>query len=104
MNEKKYNVIISDKAKSMIGSHIRFLAKASKEAANEKKKEIITAIHSLSEMPERFPYFNAYSIQTNTYHKMFIAKWYIVLYQIKDDNVYVDYVLDCRQDYSWLLN
>ena len=27
----------------------------------------------------------------------------IVKYQIQDNNVYVDWILDCRQDYPWLL-
>ena len=35
---------------------------------------------------------------------MFIQKWYIVLYQIKDDAVYVDYIVDCHKDYAWLMN
>lgn len=43
-------------------------------------------------------------ITQNKYHKMFIEKWYLVLYQIKDDTVYVDYILDCRKDYSWLVH
>lgn len=34
---------------------------------------------------------------------MFVAKWYLVLYQIQDDTVYVDYILDCRKAYSWLI-
>jgi hypothetical protein len=25
------------------------------------------------------------------------------LYQVKDQAVYVDYIVDCRQDYGWLL-
>ena len=54
-------------------------------------------------MTERFPYFDEDYIQRNTYHKIFISKWYIVLYQIKDEYVYVDYVLDCRRDYNWLM-
>ena len=43
-------------------------------------------------------------VPKNKYHKMFIEKWYLVLYQIQDDTVYVDYILDCRQDYSWLVH
>ena len=31
------------------------------------------------------------------------AEWYLVLYQIQDDTVYVKYILDCRKDYSWLI-
>lgn len=53
-------------------------------------------------MPNRFPFFEEMYISTNKYHKMYVEKYYLVLYQIKDDTVYIDYVVDCRQDYSWL--
>ena len=39
---------------------------------------------------------------SKTYHSkgvdypVFIEKWYPVLYQIQDDTVYVEYILDCR--------
>ena len=57
-----YNVIISDKAKRMLGTHIRFMAQVNKQAAATKKKEIM------------------------------------------DNAVYVEYILDCRTEYSWLLD
>lgn len=39
-------------------------------------------------------------------HPMLQAKfkWYLVLYQIQDSTVYVEYILDCRKDYSWLIH
>ena len=55
-------------------------------------------------MLQRFPFFEEPYIPPNKYHKMFVEKWYLVLYQIKDDTVYVDYILDCRKDYSWLIS
>lgn len=100
---KKYKVIVSDRAKRMLGTHIRFMAQANKEA-KAKKKEIMTAMRSLSQMPQRFPFFEEMYITPNKYHKMFIEKWYFVLYQIQDDTVYVDYILDCRKDYRWLIH
>ena len=99
----KYKVIVSDRAKRMLGTHILFMAQLHKEAAAKKKKAIIAAIRSLCQMPQRFPYFEEPYITPNKYHKMFIEKWYLVLYQIQDDTVYVDYILDCRKDYSWLI-
>ena len=103
MTDKKYKVIVSDRAKRMLGAHIRFMAQVNKDAASTKKKEIIAAIRSLNHMPQRFPFFEEAYIPPNKYHKMFVAKWYLVLYQIQDDTVYVDYILDCRKDYSWLI-
>ena len=102
-DSKRYKVIVSDRAKRMLGTHIRFMAQVDKQAAAAKKKEIMTAMRSLSQMPQRFPFFEEQYITPNKYHKMFIEKWYLVLYQIQDDTVYVDYILDCRKEYSWLV-
>ena len=102
-DSKRYKVIVSDRAKRMLGTHIRFMAQVNKQAAIEKKKEIMTALRSLSQMPQRYPFFEELYITPNKYHKMFIEKWYLVLYQIQDDTVYVEYILDCRKDYSWLV-
>lgn len=103
MSDKKYKVIVSDRAKRMLGTHIRFMAQVNKDAAKTKKQELMEAMRSLGRMPQRFPFFEEAYIPTNKYHKMFVAKWYLVLYQIQDDTVYVDYILDCRKDYSWLI-
>lgn len=104
MTDKTYKIIISDRAKRMLGTHIQFMAQVNKEAAIAKKKEIITAIRSLEHMPQRFPFFEELYIPANKYHKMFIAKWYLILYQIQDDTIYIDYILDCRKDYGWFIH
>ena len=102
-HSRYYKVVVSDKTKQMLGMHICFMVNVSKEAAREKKKELVSAIHSLAEYPERYPYLEEAYIPSNKYHKMFVKEWYLVLYQIKDDAVYVDYIIDCRKDYDWLL-
>ena len=103
MSDKKYKVIVSDRAKRMLGTHIRFMAQVNKDAAKTKKQELMEAMRSLERMSQRFPFFEEAYIPTNKYHKMLVSKWYLVLYQIQDDTVYVDYILDCRKDYSWLI-
>lgn len=103
ISNTKYKVIVSDRAKKMLGTHIRFMAQVNKQAAAEKKKEIMKAIYSLCQMPQRFPFFEELYITPNKYHKMFIEKWYLILYQIQDNIVYIDYILDCRKDYNWLI-
>lgn len=102
-DDKKYKVIVSDRAKRMLATHIRFMAQVNKQAAAAKKKEILNAMRSLSQMPQRFPFFEELFIPPNKYHKMFIEKWYLVLYQIQDDTVYVEYILDCRKEYGWFV-
>lgn len=104
MAEKTYRLVISDRAKQMLAVHIRFLAKVNKQAAIEKKEQIIKEIRSLSYMPQRFPFFSEPYIPQNKYHRLYIENWYLILHQIQDETVYVDYILDCRKDYNWLIH
>ena len=99
----KYKVIISDKAKEMLGMHIRFLAEVNKSAAAKLKNRLIEKMRSLQDMPQRYPFFNENYIPANKYHKLYVENFYLVLYQIKDEKVYVDWIVDCRQDYQWLI-
>ena len=99
----KYKVIVSDKASDMLSRHIAFIANVSKQAAKTQKNEIIGAIRKLSYDADIYPFFDNDFIPRNKYHKYVISKRYMVLYQIKDRTVFVDYITDTRQDYSWLL-
>lgn len=97
-DNKEYTVIISERAKRMLGSHIRFLAQVDKAAATTRKNEIISALHSLSNMPYRYPVFRSPFLPPDKYRRMYIKNFYLAIYQIKDSTVYVDYILDCRND------
>lgn len=103
MPNKKYAVIVSDRASSMLVNHVRFLTRVSSGAAKKLHREIIDGIKTLEVMPESYPWFNCEEIPANKYRKKLVSKRYLLIYQIKDNKVYVDYVLDCRQDYGWLL-
>lgn len=98
-----YKVIVSDRARQMLAEHVRFLAQKSPSAARITKSQFMDAISSLYEMPERFPLIDADFIPPNKYHKMFIQKYCLIFYQIKDRTVYIEYIMDCRQDYGWLM-
>jgi len=98
-----YEVIVSDRARQMLAEHVRFLAKKSPSAARKVKNELMDAIRSLYKMPERCPFLEAELIPPNKYHKLFVQKWYLILYQIKDQLVFIDYIVDCRQTYKWLV-
>ena len=39
----------------------------------------------------------------NVYRFILFEKRYMLIFQIVDHTVYADYVVDCRQDYGWLL-
>ena len=98
-----YSVIISDKAREQLWECVLFIAKDNEGAAQRLRTRLVDGIRSLSSMPGRYPFFNEPYIPANKYHKMFIEKYYLILYQVRDTTVYVDYVVDCRRDYFWLI-
>jgi len=104
MNETiKYDVTVSEAALAMLDNHIEFLAKVSTKAAEDLMDEILDDAASLSQFPERFPVFESEFIAEGRYRKMLSAKRYLILYEIDGNDVCIDYIIDCRQDYEWLL-
>lgn len=100
---KLYKVIVSERATDMLIRHVRFLAQVSPEAADKLRSEIINASKSLQSFPERHLEFSDPLLPANKYRKMIISRRYLLVYQVKDETVHIDYILDCRQDYQWLL-
>ena len=98
-----YNIVVSDAALAMLDAHVDFLTKVSVKAAQRLVDEIIGEIESLSENPQRFPMYENQFIAGNRYRRMLCAKRYLVLYEIDQSTVSVDYIVDCRQDYEWLI-
>jgi len=98
-----YQVIVSEKAVEMLVSHVRFLANVSEEAAEKLMHEFQVSAASLEMIPEREPWLTDPIIPAYKYRKLLLNKRYLLIYQIKDHNVYIDFVVDCRQNYSWLL-
>jgi len=58
---------------------------------------------SLATMPERNPWLENDVILFQKYRKLLFEKHYLSLYQIRGNIVYINAVVDCRQNYSWLL-
>lgn len=101
--DKKYMVVISDEATQMLVSYSRFLAQVSETAALNLIVEFSQKAKSLGEFPERNPWLANHFIPADKYRKLLMGKWYLLIYQVKGNTVFVDYVVDCRQDYGWLL-
>ena len=74
MHNKKYTVIVSDRAASMLVNHVRFLARVSPEAAKKLHKEIVAEAKALEYMPESYPWLNRDEIPANKYRKKLVSK------------------------------
>ena len=103
MNDKLYKVRITSEATDMLISHSRFIANVSEKAAMQFIEEFNKKASTLEKFPERNPYIIAPLIPEGKYRKLVFLKRYLLIYQIKGENVYVDALLDCRQNYNWLL-
>lgn len=103
MEREKYDIVISDAALSMLDCHIDFLTRVSGHAAIKVTDEILRDMESLSQNPQRYPAYENPFILENRYRKMLSAKRYLILYEILEYTVFVDYIVDCRQDYEWLI-
>ena len=101
--DKIYKVIISNEATQMLVSHARFLAQVSETAAQQLISEFGEKAKSLENFPERNPWLSDPLVPSGKYRKLLMAKRYLLIYQVKGDNVDVGAVIDCRQDYGWLL-
>jgi plasmid stabilization system protein ParE len=72
-------------------------------AANRLIDSFVEMTDNLSTMPERNPWLENEAIPFQKYRKLLFGKYYMALYEIGGNVVYITAVVDCRQDYSWLL-
>ena len=101
--QNKYRVIVSERAIQMLVSHAAFLAQVSPEAAERLTAEFEKRANSLEVMPQRCLWLKGEYIPRNAYRFILFENRYMIIFQIEDDIVYADYVVDCRQDYGWLI-
>ncbi|MCD8100460.1 MAG: type II toxin-antitoxin system RelE/ParE family toxin [Oscillospiraceae bacterium] len=101
--QSEYRVIVSERAARMLVSHAAFLAQVSPSAAERLTAAFESAAKSLETMPQRCPWLRGEYIPKNAYRYILFEKRYMLIFQIADNYVYVDYVVDCRQDYSWVI-
>lgn len=53
----QYKLIVSDRSRRMLAGYVRFIAQKNPSGARKVKNELMDAIRSLKEIPERFLVF-----------------------------------------------
>lgn len=94
----KYAVMVSQRADEMLIQHAKFLARVSVPAAEKMVLEFELILDSLEENPYQCPVDNDCNLPKGMYRKALFCKWYKVLFIINGTNVFLDAVVDCRQD------
>ena len=101
--DKPYRVKITETAWEMLISHARFLANVSVPAANKLIDTFVEISDSLASMPDRNAWLEHDEIPFQKYRKLLFGNYYMALYQRQENTIYVTAVVDCRQNYTWLL-
>ena len=105
MTPKNYDVVIARRAEKMLLSHTEFLARVSTSAARRLFADFKKVMGSLSENPFQFPFadeLDAPDIPIDTYRKCLLEKRYKALFLVEGNNVYIDAIIDCRQENKML--
>lgn len=100
---KRFTVQIDAEAVTALTEHARFLARVSEKAAKRLVREFYEKASSLESLAERNPFVAETVIAGEGYRKLLFEKRYLLIYIVEGDTVYVDDVVDCRKEYSWLL-
>ena len=67
-------------------------------AAKRMTAEFAKVLDTLEQNPFQFPAETDYNLPDGAYRKALFSKWYKVIFSVSGDTVYLDAVLDCRQD------
>ena len=99
----KYEVIIAEDALLMLGSFIDFIAVKDPKAASAWKNQIYSSIKTLSDFLFMYPILDLRDSFLKKYHKCVVNKQVVILYQIEEDKVYIDWIIESNQDFCRLL-
>jgi len=89
--KSNYIVKVRPVAAIQLTSHIEFLARKSKKAANKIVNDFEKLEKMLNENPTSFPLFY------KNYRKAIIEPFYAVLFEVEGNIVFVSKILDTRQ-------
>lgn len=103
MDEKVYDVEIRPGAMKMLVEQAAFLAEFNDEAAERLVQMFEESAASLSQFPKRALELNDAYLPPHKYRKLLFAEHYLMVYQVAERKVFVDFIVDCRQDYQWLI-
>ena len=96
----KYTVIVSRRADEMLVRHARFLAQVRVSAAKRMTAEFAKVLDTLEQNPFQFLPETDFDLPDGAYRKALFSKWYKAVYSVSGNTVYLDAILDCRQDNS----
>ena len=100
---EEYGICWTTQAQTDFITCLSFVMFASKEAADNLKKDLSNAILSLKTFPERYPVFEMPKYAIITMRKLIVNKRYVILYSIEDENIFIYRIIDSRRNFERLI-
>lgn len=94
---RNYKVITAPYLSGMLLEHTRFISNVSVPAAKRFRAEFAELIRRIGENPYQFPALDDPKLPRDTYRKALFAKWYMAVFYVEGDLVYIDAVVDGRR-------
>lgn len=94
----KYEIIFSSRVDRMLTNHISFLARVSLPAARKLRNDFADVLKRMAENPYQFQVDTDLNLPEDMYRKALFGKRYKALFTVEGQTVYLDAVVDCRQD------
>jgi len=82
----------------MLFEHARFLAQVSFPAAEGLFDQFEDRVSSLEKMPERCAYYDNPFVKPHQYRKLSLGNNLLILFQVVDNTVYIDLIIDGRAE------
>ena len=98
MENKTYTVIVREYCLASFENHLDFISNVSLDAAEDLHLAFWDVADALVVFPERNPLVHIASNPGVPYRRALLGKHHAVLYEISGATVYVDIVVDLRQD------
>ncbi len=95
-----YTVIISRRVDMMLLKHISFLAKVSLPAAKRFRNDYSAILKRIADNPFQFPIETDLNLPEGIYRKALFSKRYKAIFMVEKNTVYLDAVVDCRQNFE----
>lgn len=98
----KYTIYFGSRVDAMLVRHVAFLARVSVPAAKRLRNEFARVLREIEENPYQFPVDTDLNLPEGIYRKALFARRYKALFSVVENKIFLDAVVDCRQDTSEL--
>ena len=97
---EKHKIILATRVRFQLLQHTSFLSRVSPPAAKRFRQSFSKTIERLKENPFQFPIDSVFKELNLPFRDALFEGRYKVLFTIENNVVYVDSVIDCRQQFT----